>query len=163
MLLVDEAHETLITATNPQPLTPVVVQRVGYLALMLLVDETHETLMMVTNSMKNDLANFHDPWVLINALTALANICSASMARDLADDVAKLADSYYLYRGGVTGALAGHVRKKALHACARMVSRAPELASQFQELPAAAISDGNHAVVLASALLQSHYFPQYLA
>ena len=31
-----------------------------------------------------------------------------------------------------------------------MVSRAPELASQCQELPAAAISDGNHAVVLAA-------------
>jgi AP-1 complex subunit gamma-1 len=61
-----------------------VLQRVGYLALMLLVDETHETLMMITNSMKMDLQNFRDHWILINALTALANICSASMARDLA-------------------------------------------------------------------------------
>ena len=127
------------------------MQRVGYLALMLLVDETHETLMMVTNAMKTDLSTWHDPWIVINALTALANIASASMARDLAADVAALAEGSVLAERSITGALAGHVRKKALHAAARMVSRAPELAPQFQELPAAAISDGNHAVVLASA------------
>jgi AP-1 complex subunit gamma-1 len=127
------------------------VQRVGYLALMLLVDETHETLLMVTNSMKLDLACWHDPWVLINALTALANLASASMACDLAADVERLAEGTALKANNVTGAAAGHARKKALLAAARMASRAPELADMFKVLPAAAIQDGNHAVVMASA------------
>jgi AP-1 complex subunit gamma-1 len=130
-----------------------VLQRVGYLALMLLVDEAHETLMMVTNSMKNDLADWHDHWIIINALTALANICSASMARDLASDVERLADGSILLQHGISGAAAGHIRKKALLACSRMASRAPELAGMFKELPATGISDGNHAVVMACALL----------
>ena len=123
----------------------------GYLALVLLVDETHETLMMVTNSLRNDLSNFRDHWVLINALTALANICSPGMARDLAPEVERLAEGSALQKKGLGASVVGHIRKKALLACTRMATRAPELAEQFKELPAAAMQDGNHAVVMASA------------
>ena len=75
----------------------------------------------------------------------------AGMARDLAPDVEALADGAILKRHSISGAVAGHVRKKALHAAARLVARAPELAPQLRSLPAKAIEDGNHAVVLASA------------
>lgn len=118
---------------------------------MLLLDETHETLMMVTNSLKTDLNRFADPYIVLNALTALANICSAGMATDLAPEVERLADGKFLQRSGITGALSGHVRKKALLAATRMVSRAPDLEETFRDVPGSVIPDGNHAVVMAGA------------
>lgn len=127
------------------------MQRVGYLGLMLLLDETHETLMMVTNSLKTDLNRFGDPYIVLNALTALANICSAGMAADLAPEVERLADGRFLQRNGITGALAGHIRKKALLAACRMVTRAPDLEETFRDVPGSVIPDGNHAVVMAGA------------
>lgn len=131
--------------------TSTCVQRVGYLGLMLLLDETHETLMMVTNSLKTDLNRFGDPYIVLNALTALANICSAGMAADLAPEVERLADGRFLQRNGITGALAGHIRKKALLAACRMVTRAPDLEETFRDVPGSVIPDGNHAVVMAGA------------
>eukprot|EP00892_Ulva_mutabilis_P011372 jgi/Ulvmu1/8607/UM046_0005.1 len=128
-------------------------KRVGYLGLMLLLDETHETLMMVTNSLKTDLGRFGDPYILLNALTALANICSGGMAADLAPEVERLCDGKLLQRNGVNGALAGHVRKKALLAASRMVSRAPALEETFRDVPGSVIPDGNHAVVMAGVTL----------
>jgi hypothetical protein len=116
---------------------------------MLLVDETHETLMMITNSMKMDLQNFHDHWILINALTALANICSASMARDLVSDVERLAEGSMLTRKGLGVNICGHIKKKAILACCRMATRAPELADMLKEVPASAMQDSNHAVAMA--------------
>lgn len=127
------------------------MQRVGYLGLMLLLDETHETLMMVTNSLKTDLNRFGDPYIVLNALTALANICSAGMAADLAPEVERLTDGRFLQRNGITGALSGHIRKKALLAACRMVTRAPDLEETFRDVPGAVIPDGNHAVVMAGA------------
>lgn len=127
------------------------MQRVGYLGLMLLLDETHETLMMVTNSLKTDLNRFGDPYIVLNALTALANICSAGMAADLAPEVERLADGRFLQRNGITGALSGHIRKKALLTACRMVTRAPDLEETFRDVPGTVIPDGNHAVVMAGA------------
>lgn len=127
-------------------------KRVGYLALMLLLDESHETLMMVTNSMKNDLAS-SDEWIVLNALTALGNICSPGMALDLATDVEILSNKQHLERRGIGGPMAAHIRKKALLAACRMLSRKPDLAEVFKDAAAAGLTDRNHAVVLASVTL----------
>jgi len=54
-----------------------VLQRIGYLGLMLLLDERQEVLMLVTNSLKMDLNNDKNPYIVGLALAALGNICSA--------------------------------------------------------------------------------------
>ena len=61
-------------------------KRIGYLALLLLLDEQTEVLMLVTNSLQMDL-NSSSQFAVGLALTALGNIGSAEMARDLANDV----------------------------------------------------------------------------
>jgi AP-1 complex subunit gamma-1 len=53
------------------------LQRIGYLGLMLLLDERQEVLMLVTNSLKMDLNNEKNPYIVGLALAALGNICSA--------------------------------------------------------------------------------------
>lgn len=52
-------------------------QRIGYLGLMILLDERHEVLMLVTNSLKMDLNNHKNMYIVGLALAALGNICSA--------------------------------------------------------------------------------------
>lgn len=52
-------------------------QRIGYLGLMILLDERHEVLMLVTNSLKMDLNNHKNQYIVGLALAALGNICSA--------------------------------------------------------------------------------------
>jgi hypothetical protein len=56
------------------------LQRIGYLGLMLLLDERQEVLMLVTNSLKMDLNNEKNPYIVGLALAALGNICSAGEA-----------------------------------------------------------------------------------
>ena len=127
------------------------MQRVGYLALMILLDERAETLMLVTNSMKNDLNHFQDHWIIINALTAMGNICSAGMASDLAPDVEHLMSVKYLNDKQVPIPMQNHIRKKALFAACRVLRKQPDLLENFKEPARAALSDRNHAVVLAGA------------
>ncbi|KIY94071.1 AP-1 complex subunit gamma-1 [Monoraphidium neglectum] len=52
-------------------------KRIGYLGLMILLDERHEVLMLVTNSLKMDLNNHKNMYIVGLALAALGNICSA--------------------------------------------------------------------------------------
>lgn len=44
---------------------------------MILLDERHEVLMLVTNSLKMDLNNHKNQYIVGLALAALGNICSA--------------------------------------------------------------------------------------
>lgn len=53
------------------------LQRIGYLGLMILLDERQEVLMLVTNSLKMDLNNMRNQYIVGLALAALGNICSA--------------------------------------------------------------------------------------
>jgi AP-1 complex subunit gamma-1 len=114
---------------------------VGYLGLMILLDERQEVLMLVTNSLKNDL-NSRNPHIVGLALTALGNICSAEMARDLAPEVEKLLASANPY-----------IRKKAALCARRVLRKVPDQLEAFVDAAAALLTDRNHAVILAGATL----------
>ena len=66
---------------RPVAHAPFQQQRIGYLGLMILLDERHEVLMLVTNSLKMDLNNHKNMYIVGLALAALGNICSAGAAR----------------------------------------------------------------------------------
>lgn len=116
-------------------------KRIGYLGLMLLLDERQEVLMLVTNSLKNDL-NSTDQYVIGLALTALGNICSAEMARDLSPEVDRLLSSGNPY-----------LRKKAALCARRMIHRCPDLMEPFAERAIQQLNERNHAVVLTGVTL----------
>lgn len=116
-------------------------KRVGYLGLMLLLDERQEVLMLVTNSLKNDL-NSPDQFVIGIALTALGNICSSEMARDLSPEVDRLLCSPNPY-----------IRKKAALCARRMVHRVPDMMEVFADRAMEQLNEKNHAVVLTGVTL----------
>lgn len=117
------------------------VQRVGYLGLMLLLDERQEVLMLVTNSLKNDL-NSQDQYVIGLALTALGNICSSEMARDLSPEVDRLLASPNPY-----------IRKKAALCARRIVHKMPDMMEAFVDRAMEQLHERNHAVVLTGVTL----------
>ncbi|GIL79860.1 hypothetical protein Vretimale_12443 [Volvox reticuliferus] len=117
-------------------------KRMGYLGLMILLDERQEVLMLVTNSLKMDLNNNKNHYIVGLALVALGNICSAEMARDLAPDVEKLMDSQ-----------APYIRKKAALCAIRVVKKVPDQLDQFVKKAAQLLNDRNQAVVLCGVTL----------
>ncbi|GLC40655.1 hypothetical protein PLESTB_000036100 [Pleodorina starrii] len=117
-------------------------KRMGYLGLMILLDERQEVLMLVTNSVKMDLNNTKNMYIVGLALVALGNICSAEMARDLAPDVEKLMDCP-----------APYIRKKAALCAVRIVKKVPELLEQFVDKAVDLLNDRNQAVMLCGVTL----------
>eukprot|EP00877_Chromochloris_zofingiensis_P004784 jgi/Chrzof1/14306/Cz08g32120.t1 len=117
-------------------------KRMGYLGLMILLDERQEVLMLVTNSLKMDLNNHKNQYIVGLALAALGNICSAEMARDLAPDVERLLESSNPY-----------IRKKAACCAVRVLKKNPELIEQFIDKAGELVHDKNHAVMLSGVTL----------
>lgn len=116
-------------------------KRLGYLGAMLLLDENQEVLTLLTNSLSRDLAHSNQ-YVVALALSALANIASQEMARDLYADVEK-----------ILGSTNPYLRKKAALCALRIARRVPELADSFVESAEALLSDKNHGVLLCGASL----------
>jgi len=83
-------------------------KRVGYLGLALLLDESASVLTLVTHQLSRDLQD-ESPFVASLALSTIANIASADMARDLHRQVEKL-----------LAAGAPLTRKKAALVCIRL-------------------------------------------
>lgn len=117
------------------------LQRIGYLGLMILLDERQEVLMLVTNSLKNDLNSLNQYNVGL-ALTALGNICSTEMARDLAPEVEKL-----------LGSTNPSIRKKAALCARRVMRKVPDMLESFVDRATELLNDRNHAVVLGGVTL----------
>lgn len=97
--------------------------------------------MLVTNSLKNDL-NSRNQYIVGLALTALGNICSAEMARDLAPEVEKLLGSPNSY-----------IRKKAALCARRVMRKVPEMLESFVDRATELLNDRNHAVILGGVTL----------
>jgi AP-1 complex subunit gamma-1 len=108
---------------------------------MILLDERQEVLMLVTNSLKNDL-NSRNQYIVGLALTALGNICSAEMARDLAPEVEKLLGSTNPY-----------IRKKAALCARRVMRKVPDMLESFVDRATELLNDRNHAVILGGVTL----------
>ncbi|PNH05077.1 AP-1 complex subunit gamma-2 [Tetrabaena socialis] len=124
-------------------------KRMGYLGLMILLDERQEVLMLVTNSVKMDLNNTKNMYIVGLALVALGNICSAEMARDLAPDVEKLMDCPQPY-----------IRKKAALCAIRVVKKVPDLLEQFVDKAVELLNDRNQGVVLCGVSLMLQILEQ---
>lgn len=108
---------------------------------MILLDERQEVLMLVTNSLKNDL-NSQNQYIIGLALTALGNICSTEMARDLAPEVERLLGSTNPY-----------IRKKAALCARRVLRKIPDMLESFVDRASDLLNDRNHAVILAGVTL----------
>ncbi|KAL6057010.1 AP-1 complex subunit gamma [Balamuthia mandrillaris] len=116
-------------------------KRVGYLGLMVLLDETQEVLMLATHSLISDL-NHPNQYVVGLALCSIANVSSAEIARDAAQEVRKLLASTNPY-----------IRKKAALCAVRIVRKVPETVETFLPRIKAMFADRNHAVILTGVSL----------
>ncbi|RNF08563.1 putative adaptor gamma-1 chain [Trypanosoma rangeli] len=97
-------------------------KRVGYLTLQMVLDENDEVLTLSENHIKQDLTQ-SQPLIQAMALNVVANIASEVMARDMLDEVSRLALSSNTY-----------LSKKACLAAIRIVKKVPEYAEVFLEM-----------------------------
>jgi len=116
-------------------------KRIGYLGLMLLLDENQEVLMLVTNSLRQDL-NHQNQYIVGIALCSLANICSESMARDVAPDIEKLLSSSNAY-----------IRKKAALCAIRIIRKCPDLIERYVPKVKSILTERNHGVLVTGLQL----------
>jgi len=117
-------------------------KRVGYLGLTQLLNEGNEILMMVTNTIQKDLEPQRNPSVIALALTAVANISTGEMCRQLSRDVEGLLTSSQSY-----------IKKKACLAGVRVIKLVPELAEDYVPRVRALMEDRNHGVLLTGSCL----------
>ncbi|ETI50364.1 hypothetical protein F441_06086 [Phytophthora nicotianae CJ01A1] len=116
-------------------------KRMGYLGLILLLTDQEDVLTLVTNSVKNDLNN-QNHFTVALALTAVGNIASADMARDLVMDVDRHLRSDN-----------EHLRKKAALAAVRVFTKVPDLVEDFTESILGLLRSKHHGVLLAGVQL----------
>lgn len=112
---------------------------------MVLLDERTEVLMLVTNLMKNDM-NQRNQYIAGLALSALGNVGSVEMCRDLAPDVERLLASTNSY-----------LRKKAALCAIRVLHKASQ---EPQRAPRSMDSDEEKKRVLF-ARTSSAYIPHF--
>ncbi|KAG2382909.1 hypothetical protein C9374_004876 [Naegleria lovaniensis] len=96
-------------------------KRIGYLSLMILLDENQEVLTLTEHRFKVDL-NDNNQFVQALALTAIGNIASADICRDLSVEVEKL----------LIGS-PSFIRKKAAQCAVRIVTKCPDLIENYIE------------------------------
>eukprot|EP01083_Nonionella_stella_P102306 290950_1 len=119
-------------------------KRVGYLALGVLLDERTEVLMLVTQSLKNDL-HHSNPYIVGLALSALGNVASDDISRDLAREIEKLMRNSNPY-----------IRKKATLCAIRMLRKVPELLEEFMHCSLNLLEDKSHGPLLGAVSLISY-------
>ncbi|OMJ81382.1 hypothetical protein SteCoe_18173 [Stentor coeruleus] len=111
-------------------------KRVGYLGLAQLLNEQDDVLLMVTNIMQIDM-NSSNNQISGIGITAMANVATAEMCRDLCKDVCKLMNHTNSY-----------IRKKAALAGVKIARKCPDLVDDLAgEIPRL-IEDRSHVVVM---------------
>lgn len=98
-------------------------KRIGYLGLSQLLDESSEILMMVTNQIKKDLNAKGANHVIALGLTAIAEISTLEMCRELYPEVKRLMKSSSNY-----------IKQKAILAAIRTVKNIPDTIEDFLEI-----------------------------
>jgi AP-1 complex subunit gamma-1 len=115
-------------------------KRIGYLALMILLDETQEVLPLIEHTLKKDLDD-KNQFVQALALTALANIASEDICRDLSAEVEKL-----LFHSP-------YIRKKAALCAVRIIKKCPDLIENYVDKLDQLLNEKNHGVLLTTTTL----------
>ncbi len=118
-------------------------KRIGYLGLSQLLDESSDILMLVTNSIKRDL-NAKESYIVALGLTAIAEVSTAEMCRELYPDVKKLMKSNSPY-----------IRQRACLAAVRTIKNIPDTIEDFMEIIAELIKDQSQSVLMACVTLMN--------
>lgn len=124
-------------------------KRIGYLALGMLLDENTEVLTLVQNCMKTDLRH-RNKFVVGLALTALGNIASTDITRDLASEV-----DIHLKNSNP------YIRKKAALCANRIFVKVPELVDDFVGRVLGLLADRNHGVLYTGVQLIVHLLENF--
>lgn len=118
-------------------------KRIGYLGIAQLLDEQTDLLMMVTNSIKKDL-NAKDNFVIALGLTAIAEVSTAEMCRELYPEVKRLMKSPSAY-----------IRQRACLAAIRTIKNIPEAIEDFLESIDQLVYDKHQTVIMATVTLMN--------
>lgn len=116
-------------------------KRIGYMATMLLFDENQDILTLLTNSLDLDLKST-DMFVVSLALTALGNVASNELAKDLYPQVEKLLKSSLSY-----------IKKKATLVAAKLIEMEPSLCEVFLPYIPQLLNEKDHGVALSTSYL----------
>jgi AP-1 complex subunit gamma-1 len=117
-------------------------KRIGYLGLSQLMDETSEILMMVTNSIKKDLNEKGNNFIIALGLTAIAEISTEEMCRELYPEVKRLMKAGTPY-----------IKQKAILAAIRTIKNIPDTIEDFLEIIDQLIYDKSQSVIMATVTL----------
>ena len=117
-------------------------KRIGYLGLSQLMDESSEILILVTSSIKKDLNEKGNNFVIALALTAIAEISTDYMCRELYPEVKRLMKSQSAY-----------IKQKAILAAIRTLKNIPDTIEDFLEIIDQLVYDKSHSVVMATVTL----------
>ena len=98
-------------------------KRIGYLGLSQLMDESSDILILVTSSIAKDLNEKGNNFVIALALTAIAEISTDYMCRELYPDVKRLMKSASAY-----------IKQKAILAAIRTLKNIPDTIEDFLEI-----------------------------
>jgi AP-1 complex subunit gamma-1 len=99
-------------------------KRIGYLGLSQLMDESTDILMMVTNQIKKDLNEKGNNFVIALGLTAIAEISTEHMCRELYPEVKRL----------MKNASNSYIKQKAVLAAIRTVKNIPDVIEDFLDI-----------------------------
>jgi AP-1 complex subunit gamma-1 len=107
------------------------------------MDESTDILMMVTNQIKKDLNEKGNNYVIALGLTAIAEISTEHMCRELYPEVKRLMKT----------ATSSYIKQKAVLAAIRTIKNIPDVIEDFLEIIDQLIYDKSSSVLMATVTL----------